>query len=94
MFASFKREAIMARKVRPLDERALVTDVGRACAMLGVCIDKLYILLRNGEIESYLEGRNRRIPVASIRAYVERKVAAAQVFERARHPHSGRALTS
>ena len=95
-FASFKREAVMAtgkRKERPLDDRALVTDAGRACAMLGVCKDKLYILLREKELDSYLEGRSRRITVASIRAYVARKLAAAETFERARHPYSDRAQT-
>ena len=42
--------------------------------------------LKLKELDSYRDGEARRITVASIRAYAARKLAAAETFERARHP--------
>jgi hypothetical protein len=36
-----------------------------------------YVLLNAGELQSFLSGRSRKITVASIRAYIARKLAAA-----------------
>jgi excisionase family DNA binding protein len=36
----------------------------------------LYSLINGGELESYTEGRSRRITVESINAYVKRRLAA------------------
>ena len=35
---------------------------------------KLFDLIRDGELESFLDGTQRRITVASIRAYIQRKL--------------------
>jgi excisionase family DNA binding protein len=70
------------------DERALVTDVDGASAMLNRSRDSIYALLHAGELESYCDGRARRITIASIRKYIDRKVAAG--FRRARYPLSKR----
>jgi len=37
---------------------------------------KLYELINAGELESYTEGKSRRITVKSINAYLERRLAA------------------
>jgi excisionase family DNA binding protein len=80
----------MKRRVPPtIDERALVTTVNGAVAMLGSCRDKVYELIRDREIDSYLDGAARRITVASIKGYIERKLAASDTFERARYPQRG-----
>jgi excisionase family DNA binding protein len=46
--------------------------------MLSCGITRLYELLNEGELTSYLDGRSRLITTESIRAYVERKVAASE----------------
>jgi excisionase family DNA binding protein len=69
----------------------LVTDIPGARAMLACGHDKIYDLIKANEIESYLDGRSRKIVIASIRAYVARKAAAAKQFEPARHPRSNAA---
>ena len=77
---------------KPLvSEAALVTSVNGACVMLDCGRDKLYELCRLGELESYLDGKVRRITVASIKQRIERKLAAAKTFERARYPNQERA---
>jgi excisionase family DNA binding protein len=55
---------IMPLVVRPKD----------ACKLLSCSHRRLYELIMSGEVESYLDGRARRILVASISAYVERKL--------------------
>jgi hypothetical protein len=65
----------------------LVVRPRAAKKMLGNCSDdELYRKIGNGELESYLDGRRRLITVASIKADIARKLAAAAVrgFERAR----------
>jgi hypothetical protein len=33
----------------------------------------VYALIKSGELESYVDGRSRKVLVASIRAYIERR---------------------
>jgi excisionase family DNA binding protein len=68
------------------ERRRLVTNVDEACAMLDCSKDKLYGLLNSGAIESYLDGRSRKIIIASIEAHIERGLAASKQFTRARYP--------
>jgi hypothetical protein len=49
-----------------------------AWTMLGCSNAHGYVLIKKGEIDSYLEGRIRKVTVASIQAYIERKLAAAK----------------
>jgi excisionase family DNA binding protein len=44
--------------------------------MLGCGTTRLYDLLNRGELESYRDGKARRIIVASLRDYVSRRLAA------------------
>jgi hypothetical protein len=47
-------------------------DAGRLLSLGG---SRIYALMRSGELESYVDGRARRVTVASISAYVARRVA-------------------
>ena len=63
-----------------------ITNVARACEALDCSRDRLYDLLKSGEIESFLDGRSRKIVVASLDAYIARRVEASNKrWERARY---------
>jgi excisionase family DNA binding protein len=79
------------KRNQEVDGRALVTDVDAACAMLDKSKDGVYALLHSGELESYLDGRSRRITIASIKNYISRKIATTTTFTRARYPNAARA---
>ena len=53
----------------------LAASPREACVLLNVGVTRLYQLLRDGELESYLDGRARRITMASIRRRVTRLLA-------------------
>ena len=51
----------------------------KAATRFGICgLTKVYALIADGQLESYRDGRSRLITVASIEAYVERKLAEAR----------------
>ncbi|MDB5616591.1 MAG: DNA-binding protein excisionase family [Tardiphaga sp.] len=54
----------------------LVASPNQAMKALLVSRATLYSLINDGELESYTEGRSRRITVDSINAYVKRRLAA------------------
>jgi excisionase family DNA binding protein len=61
--------------------------VDGGCRRANVCKDKFYQLLHTGEIESYLDGRSRKVLIASVDAYIDRQIAQSKgSFERARYP--------
>jgi hypothetical protein len=68
------------------ERRRLVTNVDDACAMLACSKSSLYDLLNSGAIESYLEGRFRKISIPSLEAHVARQLAESKQFTRARYP--------
>ena len=57
------------------DFERLVVSPRRARHMLDCGNTRLYELLKNQQLESYLEGRSRKITVQSIRLYVARQLA-------------------
>lgn len=57
---------------------AIVCSPRTAMVMLDCQRETLYKLLNAGELESFLEGRSRKIVVASIHRLVERRLAAAR----------------
>jgi excisionase family DNA binding protein len=70
----------------PLLAHQRITNVARACEALDCSRDRLYDLLKSGEIESFLDGRSRKIVVASLDAYIARRVEASNKrWERARY---------
>jgi excisionase family DNA binding protein len=64
-----------------------VTDVDGGCKRAQVGKDRFYQLLHTGEIESYLDGRSRKVVLASVDAYIDRQIAESRgSFQRARYP--------
>jgi excisionase family DNA binding protein len=55
----------------------LVVKPKAACRMLGCGNTRLYELLNAGDLESYRDGRARKITTASIRGYVAKRLALA-----------------
>jgi excisionase family DNA binding protein len=49
----------------------------QACLLLGIGNTRLYQLIGNGELETYLDGRSRRITMESIRCRITQLLAAA-----------------
>ncbi len=68
----------------------LVVSPKAAWRMLGCGNSHGYELLNGGELQSFLDGRSRRITVASIRAYIARKLATAGATGAAPQPTSPR----
>jgi hypothetical protein len=61
----------------PTDE-PLVVSPRRAQQMLDIGHSRLYELLSQGELQSFKDGKSRKIVVSSIRAFVSRKLAASE----------------
>jgi excisionase family DNA binding protein len=59
----------------------------QACRLLNIGNTHLYALIKNGELESYLEGRSRKVTMRSIRARHERQLVATRGTEAAPRPH-------
>jgi hypothetical protein len=55
----------------------LVVSPQRACELLDASMTRIYGLMRNGELESFQSGRSRKITVASIQGYIDRRIAEA-----------------
>ena len=47
-----------------------------AARLLSISLRRIYSLLSAGALESYCDGRTRRIPVKAIEAYIARRLAA------------------
>jgi excisionase family DNA binding protein len=67
--------SIIALQAQDGDE-PLVYSPKKTKQKLQVSHSKFYELLNSGELESYTEGRSRRITVRSINSYIERRLAA------------------
>jgi excisionase family DNA binding protein len=57
-------------------ETPLVASPNQTMRAIQVSRKKLYELINTGELESYTEGKSRRITVKSINEYIERRLAA------------------
>lgn len=57
-------------------EAPLVASPNQAMRAIQVSRKKLYELINTGELESYTEGKSRRITVKSINEYIEHRLAA------------------
>ena len=55
---------------------ALVVKPRQACRLLDCGHKRLYQLLAEGQLESFKDGRSRKITVESIRRYIARGLAA------------------
>ncbi len=56
------------------DDDRLVVSPRRARHLLDTGNPRLYELLATGELESYLDGRSRKITLESIHRYVQRRL--------------------
>lgn len=54
----------------------LVASPKQAMKAIQVSRKKLYELINKGELQSYTEGKSRRITIKSINDYIERRLAA------------------
>ena len=61
----------------------LVVSVKKGCTILGSGVTRLYELINAGEIQSYRDGKSRKVVVASLRAFVARQIAAEATKPRA-----------
>jgi excisionase family DNA binding protein len=59
------------------DLEPLAVSPREACRLLGIGSTRLYQLIGQGELQTYLDGRARRVVVASAHQYVERRLASA-----------------
>jgi hypothetical protein len=60
------------------DDERLVVSPRRARHMLDCGNTRLYELLKNKELESYVDGRSRKIITASIHRYIAQRLKEAQ----------------
>jgi hypothetical protein len=60
------------------DYHQLLVKPRRAAEMLACSVTKIYMLMDADELVSFKDGYSRKITVASIRAYIGRKLGAAQ----------------
>jgi excisionase family DNA binding protein len=65
----------MSRVMSIASEAPLVASPNQAMRAIQVSRKKLYELINNGELESYTEGKSRRITVKSINEYIARRLA-------------------
>ncbi|MCP3461886.1 helix-turn-helix domain-containing protein [Bradyrhizobium sp. CCGUVB23] len=56
-------------------EAPLVASPNQTMRAIQVSRKKLYELINSGELESYTEGKSRRITIKSINEYIERRLA-------------------
>jgi excisionase family DNA binding protein len=56
------------------EDEKLVVSPRRAADLLDIGITTLYQLIASGEVDSYKEGKSRKITLRSIRARVERQL--------------------
>ena len=61
--------------IKTADGERIVVSPRRACHLLDCGNTRLYELLQAKQLESYLDGRSRRITVDSIRRYVAQRLA-------------------
>ena len=62
---------------RSKDSEPLLVKPARACQMLGCGRTRLYQLIAAKELDTFLDGGARKVVVASIHRYIERKLAGA-----------------
>jgi excisionase family DNA binding protein len=70
----------------------LVVAPREAARLLALGPSSLYGLLRAGELESFRDGRSRKITMRSIKKYLARQLAAARADGWGPWPHNPRAL--
>jgi hypothetical protein len=62
---------------RSKDSEPLVVKSARACQLLSCGKTRLYQLIADKELDTFLDGGARKVVVASIHRYIERQLAGA-----------------
>src|SRR5689334_13061954 len=70
------------KSVERVDLEILATSTKNAKKIIGCGNTRFYELLNSGEIQSYTDGRSRKVIVASLRDYVARQLEAEASKER------------
>jgi hypothetical protein len=69
-------------KIQPL-----IVSPSQACVMLSIGMTQCYALMNSGALESFKDGKSRKITVRSIETYVESRVQGKQIsFIKQRSP--------
>lgn len=55
----------------------LVVPPRQACTMLSIGLTRCYELMNAGELQSFKDGKSRKVTVSSITAYIDRRLGAA-----------------
>jgi hypothetical protein len=63
------------------DLKPLVVSMAKTEALLDASPDTIYDLIRVHELESYLEGKRRKVTMASIEALIAKRLASARTYE-------------
>jgi excisionase family DNA binding protein len=79
---------------KPAGFEPLVVTPREACALLNIGNTRLYRLLSDKRVDSYREGRARRIPMASIRSYIARCLAESMGKRGRGRPRKAQAMAS
>ena len=58
------------------EQTALAVPPAEAANLLSLSLSEVYERMRAGELQSYQDGRARRVPMASIHDYMARRLAA------------------
>jgi excisionase family DNA binding protein len=53
----------------------IAVSAKEAARLLSISLSKLYELMRNDDVQSYVDGCSRRVTMSSIHGYVERRLA-------------------
>ena len=64
----------MTTPAAELNIEPFVVSPKGACVLIDCSITRLYELLNSGEINSYRDGKSRKIVVASIKDFIERRL--------------------
>jgi hypothetical protein len=56
-------------------DQPLVVSPSRAKAMLDIGTTRLYEMINSGQLESFKDGKNRKITMRSIHAHIDRLIA-------------------
>jgi excisionase family DNA binding protein len=71
----------------------LLVKPRQACALLGMGLTRLYELIGDGEFDSFLDGRSRKITMKSVHEYIARRLAEAGARPGAAPPHRTKRLS-
>jgi len=76
LFGSISPESDKIQNPTTSDTAPLLAKTREACRMLACGQTRLYELITTGELDSFIDGRLRKISIASIHRYIAKRLAA------------------